>query len=184
MTSLVIELPAHEDQTEFNLQRWEELVADSELGRQLARIEGRIETDRHGHIVMDPPPPFSHGNFQSEIAHLLRTHLPDGKVATECPISTADGVKGADVAWVSRLRLEEIGGASCLSAAPEICVGVISPSNTRREMAEKKALYFAAGAQEVWYCQASGEIIFFCGAESSGESQSALCPAFPSKLEV
>jgi len=35
--------------------------------------------------------------------------------------------------------------------APEICVEVISPRNSPEEMAEKRALYFAAGADEVWF---------------------------------
>ena len=36
---------------------------------------------------------FLTGNYQSEIAYLLRTLLSNGRVATECPISTADGVE-------------------------------------------------------------------------------------------
>ncbi|MDQ3624585.1 MAG: Uma2 family endonuclease [Verrucomicrobiota bacterium] len=158
MATLTIELPAQEDQTGFNLQRWSELVADTELGKALARIEGRIETDRHGHIVMSPPPAFSHGSYQSEIARQLKTLLPHGRSVTECPISTADGVKAIDVAWVSDTRLAAIGDSICLSAAPEICVEVLSPSNTGAEMQEKKALYFAAGAQEVWFCDQDGSI--------------------------
>jgi hypothetical protein len=84
-------------QTALNLRRWAELLAD----RELARVEGRIETDRHGHIIMSPPPAPRHGSFQLEIGHLLRTLMPSGRVLTECPISTADGVKAADVAWAS-----------------------------------------------------------------------------------
>src|SRR4051794_1403878 len=120
MPTVTIELPARTDQTAFNLRRWKELLADSELGRSLARVEGRIETDRHGHIIMFPPPGFAHGSYQSEIAHRLRTLLPNGRTATECPISTADGVKAADVAWISHAKLAAIGEDVCLSEAPEI----------------------------------------------------------------
>ena len=162
MSTLTIELPAREDQTAFNLRRWSELSADTALSRELSKIEGRIETDRHGHIMMFPPPGFSHGSFQSEIAALLKALLPNGRAVTECPISTADGVKAADVAWISKARLEAIGEQICLTMAPEICVDVLSPENTRREMAEKKALYFAAGAEEVWFCDKSGKMIFHC----------------------
>ena len=98
MATLTIELPPQHEQTAFNLRRWSELLADPEL----ARIEGRIETDRHGHIIMSPPPAPSHGSYQSEIAHLLRGIVSEGRVITVCPISTADGVKAADVAWASR----------------------------------------------------------------------------------
>jgi hypothetical protein len=47
MARLTLELPAHKTQRAFNLRRWAELLAD----RELAKVEGRIETDRHGHII-------------------------------------------------------------------------------------------------------------------------------------
>src|SRR5881296_3766871 len=97
MATLTLELPQHKAQTADNLRRWAQLLADP----QLAKFEGRIETDRHGHIVMSPPPAPSHGSFQLEIGYLLRSLMPRGRVLTECPISTADGVKAADVAWAS-----------------------------------------------------------------------------------
>src|SRR6267154_2499363 len=157
MAPLTIELPAHQAQTRFNLRRWTELLADAEL----ARFEGRIETDRHGHIIMSPPPAPSHGSFQSEIAYLLRTLMRPGRVLTECPVSTADGVKAADVAWASPERMRELGNRSCFLRAPEICVEVLSPGNTETEIEEKMALYFDAGAQEVWVCASSGAMKFF-----------------------
>ncbi|HEX8295986.1 MAG TPA: Uma2 family endonuclease [Chthoniobacteraceae bacterium] len=183
MATLTIELRAGTEQTAFNLHRWSELLEDAELGRELARFRGRIETDRHGHIVMYPPPGYAHGGFQAEIAHQLRDLLPAGRVTTECPVSTADGVKGVDVTWVSdRLRME-IDAGVFLSRAPEICVEVISPSNTRREMAEKKALFFAAGATEVWFCAEDGRMTFFLSAASRGAKSSRLCPAFPGSIK-
>src|SRR5215471_19005370 len=129
MATLTLELPPRKMQTAFNLRRWAELLAD----RELAKIEGRIETDRHGHIIMSPPPAPSHGSFQAEFAHLLRTLLVGGRVFTECPISTADGVKAADVAWASSQRIEELADRVCFPQAPEICVEVISLSNTKAE---------------------------------------------------
>ena len=105
MATLTLELPPQKAQMAFNQHRWAELSAD----RELARVEGRIETDRHGHIIMSPPPAPSHGSFQLEIGRLLWNLLPQGRVLTECPISTADGVKAADVAWASPERMEELG---------------------------------------------------------------------------
>ena len=63
MATLTIELPSQRQQTEFNLRRWDELLAD----HKLAKIEGRVETDRHGHIIMSPPPAANHGSFQFQI---------------------------------------------------------------------------------------------------------------------
>lgn len=90
---MTIQLPSHFEQRDFNQKRWSEVLADPILHR----IEGRVETDRHGHILMNPPPVPRHGSLQAEIAFLLRTHTSKGRVLTEPPISTADGVKAADV---------------------------------------------------------------------------------------
>src|SRR6185503_13065501 len=141
MASLTLELQPQKTQTALNLRRWAELLAD----RELARFEGRIETDRHGHIIMSPPPAPGHGSLQLEIGHLLRNLLDHGRVLTECPISTADGVKAADVAWASPERMAELGNRVCFPRAPEICVEVMSSGNTEAEISEKMALYFDAG---------------------------------------
>ena len=59
MAVVTIELPTQQTQTRFNLRRWSELLADAEL----AKFEGRVESDRHGHIIMSPPPAAAHGSF-------------------------------------------------------------------------------------------------------------------------
>jgi Uma2 family endonuclease len=179
MATLTIELPPHHEQTQFNLRRWAELLADPEL----AKVEGRIETDRHGHILMRPPPAPSHGSFQSEISYLLRSFMRRGRVLTECPISTADGVKAADVAWASRARFRELGNRACFPNAPEICVEVLSPSNTDAEIQEKMALYFDAGAREVWACDKTGTLKFI-GRGPALLKRSRLCPAFPKQVRL
>jgi Uma2 family endonuclease len=172
---LTIQLEPSAQQTAFNLKRWTELLADPEL----ARLAHRIETDRHGHILMSPPPAPKHGNFQSEIGHILRSLLGAGRVITECPLSTSDGVKVVDVAWLRPGRAQELRTMTCLVRAPEICVEVLSASNTAAEMAEKIALYFEAGAQEVWTCNQDGTLEFhFCAAPDVRHA-SEICPEFP-----
>jgi Uma2 family endonuclease len=179
MASLTIALPPQHEQTQFNLRRWSELLADP----QVARIEGRIETDRHGHILMSPPPAPNHGSLQARISSLLDRLMTSGRVLSECPISTADGVRAADVAWASPGRMQEVGDLPCFPQAPEICVEVLSPSNTQGEMSEKAALYFDAGAQEVWLCSASGQMTFFApGMLLLPTSQ--LCSAFPQRVDL
>jgi Uma2 family endonuclease len=178
MASLTIELPPRPAQTRFNLRRWEELMADADL----ARIEGRVETDRYGNIIMSPPPAPSHGSLQSEVTYLLRTFMSEGRVLTECPISTADGVKAADVAWASPSRMRQLGNRKCFILAPEICVEVLSPRNTEAEMQEKMALYFDAGAQEVWLCAPSGEMRFMARNVPRPMKLSGLCPRFPKRV--
>jgi len=173
---LTIQLPPLESQHAVNLARWAEVLEDESY----ADIPGRAETDRFGHITMRPPAPPDHGSKQSEISFLLRTLLPGGRVITECPVSTSDGVKAIDVAWFSRERFAKVCEQVCVTIAPETCVEVVSPFNTQREMDEKRALCFEAGASEVWFCAESGEMAFHTKAEILPAS--ALCAEFPLRI--
>lgn len=175
--SLAIHLPPREDQTAFNLAAWERITVDPAL----AKIEGRIESDRHGHIIMSPPAGYDHSGRQFEIGYQLR-RLLGGNVRTECALSTADGVKGLDVIWMSEERAKNARSGQLLVRAPEICVEVLSPSNTAKEIEEKTALYFDAGADEVWICDLEG-VIHFHGPDGLLGS-SAICPDFPRRIEA
>jgi Uma2 family endonuclease len=180
MPTMVIELPAQKALTAFNLRRWSELLEDPEL----AKVEGRIETDRYGNIIMSPPPAASHGGYQAQITFLLQTLRSKGRVLTECPISTADGVKAADVAWASPESLRELGNRACFPRCPELCVEVLSPRNREAEINEKKRLYFDAGAQEVWTCDKSGRIKFFLAGSETPVPASNLFRPFPKRIRL
>ena len=68
--------------------------------------------------------------------------------------------------------------------APEICVEVLSPGNTRAEMEEKRALLFEAGAEEVWFCDTKGRMFFFLKVRpDEAVEKSELCPDFPAVVE-
>jgi Uma2 family endonuclease len=177
---VTIELQPLETQTAFNIKRWSEILNDPEL----ARLPHRIETDRHGHIVMTPPPAPFHGQKQSFLSAALQRLLPQGTVITECPVSTSDGVKAIDVAWLNAPRHQEIRDAVCLIRAPEICVEVLSPSNTPAEIHEKMALYFEAGANEVWICNEDGTIEFHNRTQPGSQERSEICPGFPARIEL
>jgi Uma2 family endonuclease len=173
---LTIQLPPYEQQTVFNVHRWSEILMD----RDLARLPHRIETDRYGHILMSPPPAPIHGNRQLQIGRLLQELLWEGHAITECPVSTSDGVKAVDVAWVEAHRAAEVREAICLTKAPEICVEVLSPANSPAEIREKLALYFDAGAREVWICDLNGMMSYY--APSGLLDGSSLCPSFPGTI--
>jgi Uma2 family endonuclease len=86
-----------------------------------------------------------------------------------------------DVAWIGpeyAARLESQNPVA-LERAPEICVEVLSPSNSKPEMEEKRALYFEAGAQEIWICGLDGKMEFYTADLSAA---SRLCPMFPGQL--
>jgi len=178
--SALLELKPITNYHAFNTARWEELLADPDL----AALDHRIETDRYGQIIMSPPPGVDHGGWQFDAGTLLHNLLPHGKVLTECPISTTEGVKAADVVWISRPRLAKARRKNLLVAAPEICVEVLSPTNRRGEIEEKKRLYFEEGAEEVWIIGLKGRVSFFLASEpDKAVKNSRLCPDFPSMME-
>jgi Uma2 family endonuclease len=178
MGGLTIELPPQQAQNAFNERRWLELLDDTAL----ARFDGRIETDRHGNIIVTPPPAPTHGSYQAEIAHLLKTRISEGRVLTECPVSTADGVRATDVAWASARTMRELGDRVLFLRAPELCIEVKSPRNSDAELREKAALYFDAGALEVWVCSESGVMTFWVGSTATAMPASLIFSDFPSQV--
>ncbi len=172
---LIIELPPREEQIAFNRRRWEVVCADPEL----SPWRGRVETNAHGNILLVPPASGGHSAQQGEIVFLLRVRL-GGYALPECPVSTIDGVRAADVGWYSEARFARVKGQIVFEIAPEICVEVLSPANTGSEMREKKKLYFEAGAQEVWFCAENGALTFFLRNEPEApQATSSLCTDFP-----
>lgn len=176
----LLNLPSIQDQTAFNLKRWDEIGRD----RDIAAFSGRCETNRTGHVLLSRYLPFEHGARMAEVALQMRHYLPHGKTTVECPISTSEGIKVADVVWISKARLKQVGGRAALKGAPEICVEVLSKSNTREEIEEKRRLYFEAGAKEVWLCGRTGRMLFFLHtAPEQSVKASILCPDMPLKLK-
>ena len=165
------------DRLAFNIAVWNKLSKDPEL----AKLDFQIETDAYGQILMSPIPAPSHGRYQNKIGTLLDQHLPLGTVLTECPISTTAGVRSADVAWCSPEIWKKAESLTLFPEAPEICVEVLSPSNTKAEIEEKKRLYFEAGAKEVWLCSKSGQVTFFKD-QSETVSSSKIAPDFPTQI--
>ena len=161
---------------------WTEVCED----RSLADLPYKIELDKYGKIIMSPIPK-KLSRLQGRIQRLLVRLMPQGDPLPEFAIDTIQGTKVPDVAWISEQRWASLNPdeASC-SLAPEICIEILSPTNTPDEMlgtAEKpgkRELYFQAGAVEFWMCDEAGRMSFF---EPSGQiSKSILCPGFPDKL--
>jgi Uma2 family endonuclease len=102
----------------------------------------------------------------------------------ECAVDTTAGVKVPDVAAMNRNRPCGQRGAASLAESPDICVEVLSWSNTPEEMDEKRRLYAAKGCKEFWTCSEEGQMSFFDAATGESLPQSALCPAFPPLIRL
>jgi Uma2 family endonuclease len=124
---------------------WDEIVNNP----LLQDLPFKIETNGFGQILMSPALN-KHGMTQADLVYEIRRRKKTGQMITECSIETSDGVKVADVAWASDEFIAEYGDTTPYPKAPEICVEVVSPSNSKREIEHKVALYLAKGAQEVW----------------------------------
>ncbi len=120
----------------------------------------KIELNRYGKIEMTPASN-KRGHLLVFIGALLERKLKKGEVIIECSVQTAEGVKVADVTWCSKAFIKQHGYETPYSHAPEICVEVVSPSNSREEMAGKVLLYLEAGAEEVWVVWEDGVVEYY-----------------------
>jgi hypothetical protein len=126
-------------------RRWQQLGRDP----LVAAIPFKVELNEKGAIEVSPPTT-RHAFLQAFVAHELRLQRPEGTTFTECPVETDIGMRVPDVVWASPEFMAQHGDEKQFRVAPELCVEVLSPRNTRPEMAEKSAAYLAAGAHEVW----------------------------------
>ena len=121
-----------------------------------------------------------HGIRQFKIGTLLSSLLPTGNVAVEIGVRTSDNVKVADVVWFTGEHFKIAASEPACSTAPDIGVEVTSKSNYHREPNKKKALYFEAGAKEVWFCDRMGNMIFHT--PEGQVAASPRCPGFPASV--
>ena len=142
------------------LMQWQDVLAD----KSLQDLPYKIELNEKGNIEMSPTS-FIHSLLQGHITALLNSQS-DGAALTELAIQTIKGIRVSDVAWGSTEYISQHKDELFASSAPEICVEILSPSNTPNEMFEKTQLFLEAGAQEVWLVTEAGQITFY---DSDGE---------------
>jgi Uma2 family endonuclease len=150
---------------------WQEVVDCPYLDN----LPFKIELNRYGQIVMSPASN-KHGVIQAEVASAFSKKKSRGRVISECSIETSDGVKVADVAWASAAFVKRHGDATPYPEAPEICVEIVSPSNTPAEITNKVELYLARGAKEVWVISEDRKITFYAPGREMRKSE--LFPGF------
>lgn len=149
--------------------QWSEVIDNPLLGE----LPFKIELDKFGKLLMSPASNH-HGRTQMCIGHKLFDHLPQGEVIAECSVQTPEGVKVADIAWASDEFIDTYGYQTPYPAAPELCIEVVSPSNSKVEILGKVKLYLDQGAKEVWVVYESGQILTY---DHSGQiKQSRLAP--------
>ncbi len=163
------------------LELWSRALRDP----RLRDLPYKVETNENGQLVLSPHKP-RHSIRQTRIVRLLLerardAELPAGEPIVEFAMATLQGVKVPDVVWISDERATQMPeNAEASPVAPELVIEVLSASNTKREMEEKRQLYFAAGSREVWTCDPEGRMTFY---GVNGEiPASALVPSFPATI--
>lgn len=174
---LVVSMPSVAARAQEHQKRWSVIVADSAL----EDLPYKVETNARGQVVLSPHKNW-HSDLQAALIDLLKQFAPEGHVPPGYALATPQGVKAPDVVWMSADRREEMrktGDPSTL--APEICVEVMSESNTEEEMQERSDLYLEIGAEEVWVVDKEGEIRFF---EKEERERSKIAPECPPTIQA
>jgi Uma2 family endonuclease len=113
-----------------------------------AKVPGKIEVDVWGRVLMSPPASSYHSALQIRLSQRLA--VLGGEMFAELGIVTPAGILVTDVAWASSGFMRLHAFETPYTKAPELCIEVVSPSNSVRELEEKRIAYLAAGAHEVW----------------------------------
>ncbi|HSL82370.1 MAG TPA: Uma2 family endonuclease, partial [Thermoanaerobaculia bacterium] len=111
-----------------------------------------------GDLVCEPPAGFEHGVGATEIGYYLRRCVEDHPIGVVCGAETGfilfrhpDTVRAPDAAFVTRERAERVvEREKYFEGAPDLAAEVVSPGDSRREVAEKVRDYLAAGTRLVW----------------------------------
>lgn len=109
-----------------------------------------------GMLVSEPFPVARHDRVRWRIERALKEFVSSrgiGEVFGDVGYVLArspDTVRGPDVSFLSKARLEGFDGTRWYPGAPDLAIEVLSPSNRPGEMHAKVADYLAAGARLVW----------------------------------
>jgi len=126
-----------------------ELLPDPTDGTRLELLKGEI--------VAVSRPNWEHGEIAGNVYSIIKGYLRKkqvGRVSVESGVITErapDTLRGPDVSFMSKERMpldERMNHYA--SVTPDLCVEVLSPSNTRAELNEKMAEYFSTGARMIW----------------------------------
>ena len=164
---------------------WQALLEDP----RFADLPFKLETNVRGQIILSPHR-YKHSKKQYRIGRLIEEHAEraglEGDCSVEVAVATSQGLRTVDVGWMASEREAEVERRFGLDVfpfpiAPDVCVEVISPSNTAEEMIGTRALYFERGAREVWVVEEAGQVLFY---DANGKrAASALMPSFPGRLK-
>jgi hypothetical protein len=126
------------------IRRWNALAADP-------ATPDYYELNEFGELILSPKPTTGHQRVASAIARMLTSQC-GGEAVTEVSVLTDRGVRIPDVVWMQTDRWTAFKGQTPLELVPDVCVEVLSPSNTREEI-EKTLRGGARGGLPSAWCE-------------------------------
>jgi Uma2 family endonuclease len=130
-----------------------------------------------GRVVTMSNPGLEHGEVQLALGSLIRVFLLAnriGRAATESGTVTErkpDTVRGPDISFYSKERLPlDKRVVKFHDQAPDLCVEVVSPSNTKKELRAKIKEYFFAGVRMVWVVDPEDRSVVILRAPDEGRT--------------
>jgi Uma2 family endonuclease len=134
-----------------------------------------------GRIVMTPPATWPHGRVEARLAAAIEEHVERNNLgivlgsSTGYELPSGDTVE-PDVSYVSARRLAA-GPApqpgQFIRIVPTLVVEILSPSASKRDQTEKKAIYERNGVEEYWIVDphAKAVTLFHLGERAYGDGQ-------------
>lgn len=148
---------------------WQQVCANPSL----QDLPFKIELNKYGKIEMSPASNW-HAIYQADLITFLKARL-GGRAAPELAITTSEGQRVPDVSWALQPYWQAHFDESSASAAPPLCVEIVSASNSFDEMRIKIDAYLGAGALEVWLVGKDRSVRFFAaGGEIDASNYGAI----------
>lgn len=119
-----------------------------------------------GRIKYMSPNGWQHGRLESQLnwhlKNFVTTHDLGEVLVGEVGIyirREPDRIRAADVAFISKKRLETITSTSYLDTAPDLIIEIISPADQWEQVRQKLEDYFAIGVSHVWIVEPKNQTI-------------------------
>jgi Uma2 family endonuclease len=153
------------------------LLTDDEFFDLPEPLDGsKLELVR-GEVVSTPAPELQHGETKVHVGSAIKLFLRANKIGRVAMSSgfivgrKPDTVRGPDISYYSKERLplgQEV--VKWHDQPADLCVEVISPSNTKKELRAKIKEYFFAGVRAVWVVDPEDRSVTILNAPDEGRT--------------
>jgi Uma2 family endonuclease len=120
----------------------------------------------YGELVMMSPAGAEHGAVAGKIFRLIANFVEQHQLGMTFAAETGfklaadpDLVRAADASFLRRQRVKGKLTKKFFEGAPDLAVEVVSPEDTKREVADKKNAWLAHGATSVWIADPATQTI-------------------------